>query len=807
LQIIDATFSIASLSIQQGSEMAITKLGCLLPLTSLMLAACGGGGGGGESSSGVDQKFVPSIEYAWTRSDDSLELNHANSDRLGKAIVADLLQNTDLVGISLDLINPDTGVPDFKDVVGDQSTEPCTNGGSISYLVDVSSRILVQSISHCTIGNYQSDGILKLQITAVNAATKSFSVTYSFDNYGVSVDGAQQAFLNGTLTADLRFVAGNYGWNAVFNTDFESYQPWAKTSYYSDLEYTAFLDREYYNRTWYRSTFDSVSGVIDIVGYGEAALSWNDTDNSVSVQGTGSGIARLVLDTKDYRYAVTGDDGMFYFTSFSVTPEQVNNVVDGNEVSTLFYGLSYSYEAEPDSEIDIDLTDNLYSARFDLFRITPSVVSDNSDAIEMQFENGILTLNGAPDVYTLSAAYTRLGVASDSSEFTVRLTTDTDGDGVANYMDYDDDGDRVADEDDQFPLDRTEWVDSDHDGIGNNADTDDDNDGIADADDLLPTDSRCSAEYDLIGDTCIHDFVDTRNIVLMDKHGTIYIWDSIYGRSEIYRMDSDTGRMMSPLVPGNIAGHTMYYSAAQDRLYFVRLDQMSIFYVDSLDADPEDGSNIHVLSSPTVQGFSVGCGFVMADDVILAGRMLTGTSCNVSVYDLSGSRVWNDDVPINNTPSYGVFNSVEHAIYYRRTESGDYWLKKLELPESMADFSPVWQYQTDYEESIDNSYFSVDDAGVVVDRTGKVFGATGLEYIKTLELSGEIIAADAESVVARLSGNGGFELTLQNLISDESATRTYNGELLGVYVTDTGFKVVYLSGDPQLITVDSLELN
>jgi hypothetical protein len=43
------------------------------------------------------------------------------------------------------------------------------------------------------------------------------------------------------------------------------------------------------------------------------------------------------------------------------------------------------------------------------------------------------------------------------------------------------DGDRIADSDDDFPSDPTEWRDIDNDGIGNNADTDDDGDGIEDS--------------------------------------------------------------------------------------------------------------------------------------------------------------------------------------------------------------------------------------------------------------------------------------------------------------------------------------
>ncbi|MEJ2704914.1 MAG: DUF5060 domain-containing protein [Sedimentisphaerales bacterium] len=83
---------------------------------------------------------------------------------------------------------------------------------------------------------------------------------------------------------------------------------------------------------------------------------------------------------------------------------------------------------------------------------------------------------------------------------------DKDGDWIGDNLDADDDGDGVADDHngngipdcqeldldgdgvdraksvpwDAFPLDRKEWRDTDGDGIGDNADTDDDNGGISD---------------------------------------------------------------------------------------------------------------------------------------------------------------------------------------------------------------------------------------------------------------------------------------------------------------------------------------
>ena len=103
----------------------------------------------------------------------------------------------------------------------------------------------------------------------------------------------------------------------------------------------------------------------------------------------------------------------------------------------------------------------------------------------------------------LAADLAALDGADGTADRTIALHNvagDTDGDGVRNIIDPDDDNDGVADEDDTFPLEPAEWADSDRDGMGDNADafphdrnetvdtdgdgtgdnadTDDDNDGV-----------------------------------------------------------------------------------------------------------------------------------------------------------------------------------------------------------------------------------------------------------------------------------------------------------------------------------------
>lgn len=65
---------------------------------------------------------------------------------------------------------------------------------------------------------------------------------------------------------------------------------------------------------------------------------------------------------------------------------------------------------------------------------------------------------------------------------------DTDGDGIGDALDPDDDNDGVPDTQDAFPLDPDESLDTDGDGLGNNADDDDDGDGVLDINDSHPLD-------------------------------------------------------------------------------------------------------------------------------------------------------------------------------------------------------------------------------------------------------------------------------------------------------------------------------
>ena len=137
-----------------------------------------------------------------------------------------------------------------------------------------------------------------------------------------------------------------------------------------------------------------------------------------------------------------------------------------------------------------------------------------SDALFGDPESGDGNRRGA--VYLLMgadlAALDRTDGSLDGRLRLWNVAGDRDADGVSNTFDHDDDGDRVPDAGDAFPLDPTEWADTDRDGVGDYADAfpyddaeqfdtdgdgagdfadgDDDGDGVPDDEDAYPLDTN-----------------------------------------------------------------------------------------------------------------------------------------------------------------------------------------------------------------------------------------------------------------------------------------------------------------------------
>lgn len=144
----------------------------------------------------------------------------------------------------------------------------------------------------------------------------------------------------------------------------------------------------------------------------------------------------------------------------------------GENISSASYQIQTDILLIPDTDRDgiLDNTDNCL-----LFINVNQVNNDEDtlgDACDLDDDN-----DGLSDVYELNIG-------------TNPLKADTDNDGLLDSIEVtlgtnpliaDTDIDGVLDGADAFPLDPSETIDTDGDGIGNNTDNDDDNDGLSDS--------------------------------------------------------------------------------------------------------------------------------------------------------------------------------------------------------------------------------------------------------------------------------------------------------------------------------------
>ncbi len=209
-----------------------------------------------------------------------------------------------------------------------------------------------------------------------------------------------------------------------------------------------------------------------------------DSDGNIwfSTPGSGPHIAVWNTDLNSYYHG-----GVFVQTKSD--PDRVVIQWQSETASLAGYGINNDFEAVlyADGQIQLNYTS-----------ITGTTDSGSG------LNDGITTTSLPATVPALSGMSILMTPTDSSSEdqCTDGSLTDTDGDGVANLCDDDDDGDGVLDSDDAFPLDPNEQTDTDGDGIGDSSDTDIDGDGISNAwEELYGLDNHVSdSQNDLDGD-------------------------------------------------------------------------------------------------------------------------------------------------------------------------------------------------------------------------------------------------------------------------------------------------------------------
>jgi len=142
------------------------------------------------------------------------------------------------------------------------------------------------------------------------------------------------------------------------------------------------------------------------------------------------------------------------FVDFSITAEDSGSGVDYVQVGVQFPGITSC----PNAITVLSNDSGVWKARYDL------TTEDKGGVYEIC---RVIVRDSAGQTPN-SRTYSQSELVSLGFSYQFKVVQDTDGDGV-------------DDASDAFPLDPTESVDTDGDGIGNNGDTDDDGDGLPDA--------------------------------------------------------------------------------------------------------------------------------------------------------------------------------------------------------------------------------------------------------------------------------------------------------------------------------------
>jgi hypothetical protein len=234
----------------------------------------------------------------------------------------------------------------------------------------------------------------------------------------------------------------------------------------------------------------------------------------------GSGVD---IDSVEYRYSTTGPTGLGNWIGDGITPNdeganlvffvdipfdigsqnhfqwRASDIARNGPTESRIYNVTVN--SPPVAVIDQPLEVGEYHSN-DLvfFSANSSSDPDPDDILSYEWSSNVSKFLGNTKIlfYKLPAGGHKITLtindghghqATISRDITVKkYFPDFDADNIPDYLDTDDDGDSIPDDEDAFPMDADEWMDTDGDGTGNNRDTDDDGDGVLDIVDDYPLD-------------------------------------------------------------------------------------------------------------------------------------------------------------------------------------------------------------------------------------------------------------------------------------------------------------------------------
>ena len=334
---------------------------------------------------------------------------------------------------------------------------------------------------------------------------------------------------------------------------------------------------------------------------------------------------------------------------------------------------------------------------------------------------------------------------------------DTDGDGIPDNVDADDDNDGVNDEDDAFPLDASETADADLDGAGDNADA-------------YPNQSACQKASEGDGTECYatalpkHDVseiaasLDGVFFFLIADQNTVVVFNSEESRYSVVVLD----------LIDNESPTEMAYSENHGRLY-IGFSNGRIAYLNKAGNQIRD----FVAIEQSVDGLASVGKYLLAQDN-------SGSWESHYVFDANGKNT--SYVDWNQYSEFYAWNQTLNRVYFFKdtTSPNDIAFEEINQNTGQITSDGDSPYHGDY--SISGPIRVSPNGNRVFIGAGDIYNASSLEHIRSIGMRvDDAIWAESTGLVVFKQIADAVRLTRYDSRYNPVETREFPGELIGAF--------------------------
>lgn len=472
-----------------------------------------------------------------------------------------------------------SGIPSLGQAMDGTTTAPCNVSGTATVTISGNGADRTVKETACIMaGDVQADGGYSVHFRNVDTAHGTYDYTFSFDDFSLTTGGNTVDY-RGTASIHTSVTGSVHTHRVTLNQAISE----ANGPHSLSAQLTATVSHP--SGDYSSPALSDAAGTLDISDHGTADVDYLDTSGEIRLSGAQGTEAFVKLDGSTYALRYADAQGATLEVAMDEKHADELDVLDGANDAPVVTDLP-SPSTRAGQPLDLDLSRAAFDPDLEPVSLTLALASAPAGSqLDIQpLGKGVFRLQTADGGdFSLTLRATDAAGAWAKGQLTLTVHIDTDGDGLDNSVDPDDDNDGVPDTADAFPLDPTEWLDTDGDGIGNNADTDDDNDGVPDASDAYPLDPACWRAADGADGACYLSTFSSFDRAWSDGAGSVYFvadaaktvlaWDAgLDGLRGVWNVGT--------AVPSDSQLTASVYVPAHQRLY-LGYDNGGITYVDT----------------------------------------------------------------------------------------------------------------------------------------------------------------------------------------------------------------------------------